>query len=109
MSRDDAGWTPLHAAARSGFTEAAHELFAHVYTLGPTNSAAALELANCSGAGGDTPLHRAAYWGHTPRWPNPNPNPHPNPHPDLDTPTLTTDPDPNPDRNQARLDGRAAD
>ena len=64
MSRDDAGWTPLHAAARSGFTEAVHELFAHTYTLGPTNSTAALELINCGGAGGDTPPHRAAYWGH---------------------------------------------
>ena len=37
-----------------------HELVAHT---GPGEAAVA--LLNCSGAGGDTPLHRAAYWGYS--------------------------------------------
>ena len=38
-----------------------HELLAH---MGSGVEAAA--MLDCRGAGGDTPLHRAAYWGHAP-------------------------------------------
>lgn len=63
MARDRAGWTPLHAAARSGFTDAAAELIAHA---NETSAEEAKAMVNCAGPRGETPLHRAAYWGHAP-------------------------------------------
>ena len=51
-----AGWTSLHAAARSGSAEVLAVLLHAV----PTGSG-----ANVRGPSGHTPLHRAAFWGHT--------------------------------------------
>lgn len=53
VARDAAGWTPLHAAARSGFCDVAAELL----------TALSAEQINAAGPLGHTPLHRAAYWG----------------------------------------------
>ena len=50
---DNAGWTPLHAVARSGFTDVAVAL---LDVLAPAQ-------LNLPGADGQTALHRAAYWG----------------------------------------------
>ena len=55
MFTDTAGWTPLHAAARAGAVEAASALVAAVPAGG----------LDARGPGGQTPLHRAAFWGHT--------------------------------------------
>ena len=50
---DNSGWTPLHAVARSGFTDVAVAL---LDVLTP----AQLDIP---GVGGQTALHRASYWG----------------------------------------------
>ena len=52
-----AGWTSLHAAARSGAAEVLAVLLAAL----PEGS----DGANVRGPGGHTPLHRAAFWGQT--------------------------------------------
>jgi len=54
MQRDNAGWTPLHAAARAGAIDVATVL------LGKLSTA----QINCRGGLGQTPLHRAAFFGH---------------------------------------------
>lgn len=54
MSRDMSGWTPLHACARAGNTDVATVL---LNVLEP-------EQVNAAGADAQTPLHRAAFWGH---------------------------------------------
>jgi|EP00908_Phaeocystis_cordata_P004081 ankyrin repeat protein len=89
MARDRAGWTPIHACSRSNHTDAALELIA---TLEPARAlvrektveldkSAGLDaqrvrkelakaedhadMLNVRGPRGETPLHRAAFWGHT--------------------------------------------
>ena len=54
VARDAAGWTPLHAVARSGFTDVAAVILA---ALRPEQ----IDLPG--GARGETALHRAAFWG----------------------------------------------
>jgi len=54
VRRDTAGWTPLHAAARSGSADVGATLIA---ALKP-------EQIDLSGPNGCTALHRAVYWGH---------------------------------------------
>lgn len=54
-ARDSAGWTALHAAARSGAADAAAALLRVLPAEG----------VNACAAGGQTPLHRAAFWGRT--------------------------------------------
>eukprot|EP00965_Chrysotila_dentata_P048046 1593536-Pleurochrysis_carterae.AAC.5 len=54
LARDLAGWTPLHAAARSGICDAAQII------LSSLNE----EQVNTPGPKGQTALHRAAFWGH---------------------------------------------
>ena len=54
IRRDFAGWTPLHAAARAGSIDVAAVLL-NVLTK---------EQVNATAAGGQTALHRAAFWGH---------------------------------------------
>lgn len=51
--RDQAGWTPLHAAARSGATDVAAVLLQKLTAA----------QVNLPGPDGETALHRAAYWG----------------------------------------------
>lgn len=55
MARDKAGWTALHTAARAGAAEVAAVLLA----------ALPREDVDALGPGGQTPLHRAAFWGNT--------------------------------------------
>ena len=50
---DRAGWLPLHAAARSGSTDVAAILLQKLTA----------KQVNLPGPGGETALHRAAYWG----------------------------------------------
>ncbi|KAL3905864.1 MAG: hypothetical protein SGPRY_010762, partial [Prymnesium sp.] len=52
MQRDRAGWTPLHAAARSGSTDVAAVLFGILTE----------EQINSRGPSKQTALHRAAFW-----------------------------------------------
>ena len=54
LATDSFGWTPLHAAARSGSEQIVSIL---IGALSP-------EDVNIQGPGGHTPLHRAAYYGH---------------------------------------------
>ena len=56
MAVDASGWTPLHACARAGSVDAAACLL----------SALSAEQVNFAGSGGQTALHRAAFWGHLP-------------------------------------------
>ena len=55
LARDKAGWTPLHTAARAGSVDVAAVLLAAL----PPGGVDAL------GPGEQSPLHRAAFWGHT--------------------------------------------
>jgi len=55
MATDKAGWTPLHACARSGSVDACAVLATAVPAGG----------IDARGPGGHTPLHRAAFWGQT--------------------------------------------
>ena len=55
QARDKAGWTPLHTAARAGSAHVATVLLASLPT----------DAVDATGPGGQTPLMRAAFWGHT--------------------------------------------
>lgn len=55
LKRDGAGWTPLHTAARAGSADVAAILLAALPKDG----------VDATGPHGQTPLHRAAFWGHT--------------------------------------------
>ena len=55
LRTDNAGWNPLHTAARAGSTDVAAVLLAALPAGG----------ADAAGPGGQTALHRAAFWGHT--------------------------------------------
>ena len=55
LAADRAGWTPLHTAARAGAVDVANILLSNLPAGG----------VNAHGPDGQTPLHRAAFWGHT--------------------------------------------
>ena len=55
QARDKAGWTPLHTAARAGSAHVATVLLASLPA----------DAVDATGPGGQTPLMRAAFWGHT--------------------------------------------
>jgi len=55
MCRDAAGWTPLHVAARACAIDVASVLLGALPT----------DRIDVCGPGQQTPLHRAAFWGHT--------------------------------------------